>query len=613
MKRVISAICILAVVLAVSTSALAAAVVVTSDPQQLDSAGTVKISFTISNDSSYEMRNINISGYGLTGSQELQGLVIAPGGERSFYLPNVQVIDDMLGQPLSYTLAWTENGDNRSKSVSVTVEGPKQALEMTATRAADKTSGKEGDKITLTYTLNNPGEVEMTNISITDSGLKQSPIATGLTLQPGSQPLKVTYEYTLGKADAVSQPIITYKLNGEGKTYMLPDKLTLEVLKVAKLEVDVVKSDPTPDGVTFTLTLRNTGNQAVNGIRVADELGGKVNSQAFKLDVGAEKTLDAYLIPNPSALRNVSFIITGEDEQGQSTQLGKTESYEVWPYVDPSHVSLSLTATAKQPLSDSGRLQVRFAIQNNSNVEMTNAVIAEDQLGTLETTDILQLGETVVEKELLVGEPRELHFTLTASDPSGAQHSFQATLTAAHEVQATPTPVPEENGEEEPQTSMSGTLITVLIVLAALMAVAGIALLALSIYERRRNAAMQLDEEEEPHSRIGTQSRASGRRMQDTSRAERDQEDDEAGFTNTARSVPTGESFRRTAGIQPQQTVRSAPTQQPPQVAQQERIVPQERTVPQPPQAPPQPPPVPQASPEIRNRVHRVRPMDEDK
>ena len=110
MKRVISAICILAVVLAVSTSALAAAVVVTSDPQQLESAGTVKISFTISNDSAYEMHDINISGYGLTGSQELQGLVVAPGGERSFYLPNVQVIDDMLGQPLSYTLAWTENG-----------------------------------------------------------------------------------------------------------------------------------------------------------------------------------------------------------------------------------------------------------------------------------------------------------------------------------------------------------------------------------------------------------------------------------------------------------------------------------------------------------------------
>jgi hypothetical protein len=81
---------------------------------------------------------------------------------------------------------------------------------MTPTRTADKTTGKQGEKVTLVYTLNNPGEVEMTNISITDSALKQSPIATGLKIKPGDQPLSITYEYTLGKEDVVSQPVITY-------------------------------------------------------------------------------------------------------------------------------------------------------------------------------------------------------------------------------------------------------------------------------------------------------------------------------------------------------------------------------------------------------------------
>ncbi|MEL7601567.1 MAG: hypothetical protein AAGU77_00265 [Bacillota bacterium] len=612
MKRVISAICILVMMLAASATALAASVVVTAEPQQLESAGTVKISFTIKNDSTYEMRNISISGYSLTGSRELEGLVIAPGGERSFYLPNVQVIDDMLGQPLSYTLAWVENGDQKSKSVSVTIEGPQQALEMTATRTADKTSGKEGEKVTLVYTLNNPGEVEMTNISITDSAIKQSPIATGLKIKPGDQPLNITYEYTLGKEDVVSQPVITYKLNGEGKTYAIPDKLTLKVLKVAKIEATASAGTPTPEGVEFTLTLRNTGNQAISGIRVMDEQNNQVVDQAINLGVGEDTTLTVN-IPNPSALRNVRFIIM----DGNNTEIAETENYEVWPYVDPSHVSLALTVTVKKALSDSGRMQVSFAIQNNSNVEMTNAVIAEDELGTLETIDVLQLGETAVEKELLVGEPRELHFTLTASDPSGAQHAYQATLTAAYEAAATPTPVVEEEPEPEQSKGMSGTLITVLIVLAALMAVAGIALLALSIYERRRNAAMDtLEEPEIPHSRAGAQTRASviGRHTSErfANRAGTTAEDDEP---DVRTYIPNKANSQ---GYAPEQEIIR------PATAPQERITPvpqaramstpQERPVPPAQQAAPvEPPHVPQASPEIRNRVRRVRPVDEDK
>ncbi len=603
MKRVISAICILVMMLAASATALAASVVVTAEPQRLESAGVVKISFTIKNDSAYEMRNISISGYSLTGSRELEGLVVAPGGERSFYLPNVQVIDDMLGQPLSYTLAWVENGEQKSKSVSVTIEGPQQALEMTATRTADKTSGKEGEKVTLVYSLNNPGEVGMTNISITDSALKQSPIATGLKIEPGDQPLNVTFEYTMGKEDVVSQPVITYKLNGEGKTYTIPDKLTLKVLKVAKIEATATAGTPTPEGVEFTLTLRNTGNQAISGIRVTDEQSNQVTDQAINLGVGEDTTL-SILIPNPSALRNVRFIIT----DGNNTEIAETENYEVWPYVDPSHVSLALTVSVKKALSDSGRMQVRFAIQNNSNVDMTNAVIAEGELGTLETIDMLQLGETIVEKELLVGEPRELHFTLTASDPSGAQHAYQATLTAAYEATATPTPAAEEEPQEEPSKGMSDTLITVLIVLAALMAVAGIALLALSIYERKRNAAMdKLDEPEILHSRPGVQTRANavGRHTSDrfANRAGAMEEDGEPDIRPYISNKASGQA-EQVRPVTIQERVPQARGMQPPQ---ERPVSPAQQAVPS------EPPHVPQASAEIRNRVRRVRPVDDDK
>lgn len=637
MRRVISAICILVMMMAASTTALAATVQVATEPAQLTSAGTVKIKFSIANDSAYEMRNINISGFGVSGSDTLFSQVVPPNGALNFSLNGIEISEDMLGQTLTYTLTWNENGQQKSKDVGVKV-GTQQALEMTATRTASKTSGKEGDKIILTYTLNNPGTLSMTDITVKDSIAGNTAVASGLSIEPGAS-RTVTYEYTLGKQDASSQPTVTYKLNGEGKALTI-DALAILVVNV-QLDVAVATNDPTPEGVLFTLVLTNKGNQTINKIVVKDELGNSVNEDSFTLEAGKEKTL-SYTVPT-TELRNVSFTITGTDASGQPYE-NKTTGYEVKPYVDPGNVSLSLVATVLQPLSDSGRMQVRFAVQNNSNVDITDAVISETELGTLETIDILPLGETVVEKELLVGDPRELEFTLTASDPSGAQHTNQAKVTAAYVALASPTPVvTDDEGEEGAAAGgMSDTLITVLIVLAALMAVAGIALLALSIYERKRNAAMEDDEPDElPRARMGTQPRGDviGRREADVPSARFAQRPGQAPIPsqrpgqapipqrppqpvqNTvppAQARPTAQQpyppvkaeQPPQAPVQPQGSVQRPPQNMQYQQQQQNaQYQPQAKVAPQ---AAPVVPPIPQASPEIRNRVHRVRPADKD-
>ena len=637
MKKVVSALSVFLLLLLLAPAALAATVQVTTEPAQITSAGTIIAKFSVVNDSAYEMRDINISGNGLTGSSQLSSQVVPPNGKLNFTISSIEITEDMLGQTIVYTLTWTENGAPKSKDVPITL-GTAPAAEMTATRTASKTSGKSGEKVTLTYTLNNPGSGEMTGITIKDPAAGTAAVASNLTLAPGASKT-VTYELTLGAQDSVSQPAITYQINGEGKALSL-DPLTIAVMNV-QLDLAVTKSDPSPEGVLFTLVLTNKGNQTISKITIKDELGNAVNPEAITLEAGKEKTFSYSVVT--TELRNVSFVVTGTDTSGQPYE-NKTTSFEVWPYVDPSHVSLTLSATVLQPLTDSGRMKVRFTIQNNSNVDMVNALISEKELGNIEPMDILPLGETTIEKELLVNAPRELEFLLTASDPSGAQHTYEAKLKADYVSLASPTPAASPAGEEEPANAggMSGTLVTVLIVLAALMAVAGIALLALSIYERKRNATLEEEEPDElPRARSAAQVKMNAAEreaqsqpyppQQSAGRASRfaQPQREPVDFSSDTRPIPVERSEERpvyqpapsrtpiqpreSAPVQPAaphrtpaqesipvQPLERAPFQ--PRVPQQPQV---RRVEPEPEQRPPQ------ASPDIRNRVHRVRSTDD--
>ncbi|HWR22617.1 MAG TPA: hypothetical protein VN366_03990 [Feifaniaceae bacterium] len=635
MKKIISALSVLILLLLLAPTALAATVQVATEPAQITSAGTISARFSVVNDSAYEMRDINIFGNGLSGSSQLSSQVVPPNGKLNFTISTIEVTEDMLGQTIAYTLTWTENGAAKSKDVSITL-GAAPAAEMTATRTASKTSGKSGDKVTLTYVLNNPGTAEMTGVTVKDAAAGNSPVASNLTLAPGTSKT-VTYELTLGGQDAVSQPSITYQLNGEGRTLNI-DPLTVTVANV-QMDLAVTMSDPAPEGVAFTLVLKNNGNQAIGSITVKDELNNAVNAAPITLEAGKEQTLTYNVAA--AELRNVSFVVTGTDASGQPYE-NRTTSYEVRPYVDPSHVSLSLSATVLQPLTDSGRMKVRFTVQNNSNVDMVNALISEAELGNIEPMDVLPLGETTVDKELLVNAPRELAFTLTASDPSGLQHTYEAKLMADYVALASPTPAASPAQEEEPANAggMSGTLVTVLIVLAALMAVAGVALLALSIYERKRNATLEEEEPDElPRARNAAQARVSAAEREaqsqpyppEQNRASRfaQPQREPVEFSAQTRSIPAErpekpvfQPVSRTP-VQPQErasgyTQERAPVQPQERASFQPRVpqehVPAQPRVPQPQVRRVEPEPEqrpPQASPEIRNRVHRVRNTDE--
>jgi len=500
MKRAIAAILSFVLLFACMQTALAVEVQVSTDPQTLSSAGKVAITIRVDNTSLNDMQGIAITGYGLSGMNAVQDHVAA-GGAITLTLPNIVVGEEMFGRSLSYTLYWSENGEAKTKEIQVPIVG-EVAAQLEASHKLSKPSGAKGEKIVITYTLKNPSAVEFKNIQLQDPIAGDKPIKTGLTLAAGASQ-DITYEYTLGQEDAKSEPVITYQANDETKTLKL-EPLTVSVVNIG-IDTTVTIGENTQEGILFTLLLKNVGNQNIEKIQVKDEQGNKVNEDPFTLEKGSEKTLSYTIVTD--TLRNVSFTITGVDALGQPFE-SSTRSYEAWPYVDKSLISVSMSVTVLEQLSqDTGKMKVRFLVQNNSSVDISNAVISEEKLGTLETIDVLALGETPVEADLVGISPRELVFTLQVEDPSGAAHTYIA-RTMADYIQAAPqepaqqpemTPAPEDVPEEEKKAGISGTLMTVLIVLAALMAIAGIALLVLSVYEKKNNAKMEDLEDDDPY------------------------------------------------------------------------------------------------------------------
>ncbi|MDL2258068.1 hypothetical protein LJC42_02780 [Eubacteriales bacterium OttesenSCG-928-K08] len=525
MKKLFATIAVFLLTLMVCTTAYAATFQAVTDPATVTGAGRIIMRFTVTNDSTVTMRNLSVSGYGIsTSTNALEGQFVQPGAALTFYIRDLNITDDMLGETLLYTLSWTEDGQAYTKDVEVGIGADAlQAADMTATRTVSKPAAREGEKVTLTYTLNNPGSVGMSNITLRDEGIAgANTIATGLVLDGGTS-RTVTYEYTLGQQDATSNPTITYTINDEAKALVL-EPLIITLTNV-HLQVDVSQTAPAQDGVVFTIILTNDGNQAINNLTITDDQANKVTQSPISVAPGATQTV-TYAVQSDAA-RNVTFNLKGTDALNQPYE-DNTTSFEVRPYVDPSNVTLSLLARSVEALSQTGHMKVRFEVQNDSSVDITGVTIVEEQLGAIITRDILPRGQTIYEEEIYVGDPRELKFTLQVSDPSGAEHSYTASITAAHMELATPTP--DGSLVQEDGKGGGSVLTTVLVVLASLLALAGIALLALSVYEKKRNAGAkeyEFDDEgfaptREQYSR---QRRASASSQQEQSNAYLDRND----------------------------------------------------------------------------------------
>lgn len=473
--------------LLVGSVAIAASINVTSDPGALGAeGGSVQLSISIANDSEYAMENISVSNNG-TRFFETSGVIIAP-GETTAFSQSVSIPAAMLGQPIGFDIAWTENGEQKYSSASVTVLNSGAGLAEAALSVSVKASSSQasrGESITLTYTITNSGITPVSGVSLTDKeiGGRQA-MVSGITVEPGT-PYVYIHEFTMGSSTVVSVPVVTYT-GADGSTVTVTGSEKTLGMVNSKISVSVTQGAASEEGQQFTIALTNNGNQRISKIKVTDELGNAVNSDAISLAIGESRTL-TYTVPTTET-RNVVFNISGIDATNTNYS-DHTETYVVRKYIDPSLIGISFSAEVASPLDSAGSISLNFTVENTGSMDMQNLKLSESEYGLLYMLESVPRGTQTINQKMSIGSPRDLIFKLEIEDPSGNIYTYNAYIKADYVgVEAAPTSTPSVTTEEDVLNEVGGSistaLRTVLIVLIILTVIAGIALIILDHQEK---------------------------------------------------------------------------------------------------------------------------------
>lgn len=460
---------------------------ITANPTELADGGPVTFDFVINNlNADYPMTDIDILFNGAI-CYDLQTVEIAPNWHAENISFSLNISQSQLGKPITFVVSWVRNGEPMSQEASVTVQQAENPT-ITITRTASTTNAKPGEKVVLTYTVKNTTKFDMSDITLIDENVSDTPVLQLDSLR-ASGTYSIDYTFTMGDESVTSVPFATYTVNGKTKTFSSLDPLEL-VMVLIQLDMNVQAGTPTPNGVTFTLDVENTGTQAISDISVSDERANLLNSEPFSLAPGEQTTLSFIVVPVMSEpLRNVKFSLSGTDSFGNPYLLAPEEVYEVYPFVDASQINVTVRAETVTPwTAESGKLSARVTITNHSTVELASITVLETSIGVIKNFDSLPAGETSFDLEIELGSPRNLSITVKGYDPTGTNRELAScvmpvaygTETVSEE---TATPAPSGGSMTIFDGLMSGVA-KVLVVLAVLMVLSFIILVVLFAMER---------------------------------------------------------------------------------------------------------------------------------
>ena len=284
--------------------------------------------------------------------------------------------------------------DSDSSKVTIT---PAAALDVTKTL---KTGApvKAGDPVTWTVTVKNTGNVTLTNVAVTDalSGATivtpcgfSSPIAS---LAPSaSVSCDVSYSVTQTDVDAGSAtntasatgkpPVGANVTDNDFNTVLIGVNAKIAVTKTLKTGSPVKAGDP----VTWTVTVKNTGNVTLTNVSVSEGLAGAT----FVTPCGFSSPI-ATLAPNASVACDVSYSVTQANVDAGSvtnaaTATGKppvganvTDTGTNTLAITPAP-AIDVTKTLKTgaPVKAGDPVTWTVTVKNTGNVTLTNVAVAD--------------------------------------------------------------------------------------------------------------------------------------------------------------------------------------------------------------------------------------------
>ncbi|MBH0116707.1 DUF11 domain-containing protein [Salinibacterium sp. NG253] len=343
-----------------------------------------------------------------------------PGGVTGTLQPNTQVV-----ATAKYTIKQsdvntgsvtnTATGQGTSPSAGVITDPsdevvtPTVAANPVATFAksgalAPGSVGAAGDTITYTFTTKNTGNVTLTGVAVSDPLADLGAItytwpgATGV-LTPG-QTVTATANYTVKQSDvdagSVSNAATLTATPPSGTPFTETDSETVSITPAPGITVSKVASvggtGEEGDVITYTMTIRNTGNQTLTVVTLIDNLPG-LSTPTFVWP-GA----DNELAPGQTATATATYAIDLDDlNAGEVTNTANVtaqtpgggpevtaSSGAVVVATGDQRPELTTTKTASvvpSPAAEGTTITYSFLVENTGNVTIENIVLNDPLLG----------------------------------------------------------------------------------------------------------------------------------------------------------------------------------------------------------------------------------------
>lgn len=415
-----------------------------SEPQSVISEQDVSITIKIYNSSQTDMldeitlfnpQGVSVEKYsGLKGEQS----VTYTG---KWFVTKEQIEKGKINYYIQYTVDTGSGPQKTTRTVPVTIQTEEAAPQLTATYSVSPASAREGQTVTLTYTLSNTGNVELRNIVVENEGVSKEELAQP-SLSVGEK-VTITDSFKMGKKELVSKPSITYQAADSNKKLTISD-LARKTITVAEdgLEVYLTaeKAEDIYPGekVALKAELKNTGDQSYTDLSVVLSDGTEVAS-GVELAAGAAFEKEIEWAAQEDTVLTAS--VSGADGNGEAVAVVSGE-VKITTQDASRALVLNVFADVAQTVIHSEPAVVRFGVVVENVGQTDAATLTIEQAGTtVAKIPSLPSGESrTVVFDLETSIAGKFQFVVKGRDSDGNERAYESNILQVEYIAPTPTP-----------------------------------------------------------------------------------------------------------------------------------------------------------------------------
>ena len=363
---------------------------------------TIIYTFTVKNTGNVTLNTVTISDdlAGVTGAWT--PVTLAPGATTTFtgsYILKQSDID--AGQLVNVARA-----TGKSVSGGGTVTSPDATRTDTFTRSpgikvvksADLSTASKGDLITFTMVVTNIGNVSLTNITVADTlvGISVVNPTSVANLAPAASAIfKATYIVTQADIDGTGSIVNSATASAKDPTNTTVTSPS-SIATVALVRTNALTLTKTSDAtaattagsvITYTFTVKNTGNVTITGVAITDDLAGvgaTTPASVSTLAPGASTTFTAsYTVTQANV--DAGQVVNVARAKGTSVSGGGTVTSPDATRTDlltrTPGILLTKTSNLTGTLILGQTITYSFTVKNTGNVTLTSVSVADPLVG----------------------------------------------------------------------------------------------------------------------------------------------------------------------------------------------------------------------------------------